>query len=120
AGCISGFDKERGCDIIDTKRLAKAVSGLKNVILDSHYSHEMPCDAVVVLKTSPGVLRGRLRKKGWPDRKVEENVQAEIMEVCKAEALELGRKTFEVDTTLKKPEEAAEEVLKILKRFLNI
>jgi len=119
--CISGFDEKRKCDIIDTKKLAKVVSGEpEHAVLDAHYSHEMPVDAVFVLKTNPGILRARLREKGWPDRKIEENVQAEIMEVCKTESLELGRKTFEVDTTRKDPEQVVSEILKILRKFFNI
>lgn len=115
-GCISGFDRGRKCDIVDTGKLAKAVSGLKgNCILDAHYSHEVPSDKLVILRTDPGVLRGRLRKKGWPEKKVEENALAEIMDVCVEEARALGKKFSEIDTSRKKPAETAEEILKTLK-----
>ena len=119
--CISGFDEERKCDIIDTEKLSKAVKGIKgDAILDAHYSHETPVDAVFVLRTNPGILRSRMRDKGWKEKKVEENVQAEIMEVCKTESLGLGRRTFEVDTTRKEPEEVVKEILKVLKSFFKI
>ena len=114
-GCISGFDRKRKCDIVDTKKLSKAVSKLRgNFILESHYSHEVPCDRLVILRTDPGILRARLRKKGWPEKKVEENALAEIMEVCCEEARELGKDFREVDTTGKGPEKVAGEILKVL------
>ena len=43
-------------------------------------------------------------------RKIEENIQAEIMEVCKSEALERYKCIIEVDTTGKGPEESAREI----------
>ena len=40
-------------------------------------------DAVIVLKCSPMILRKRLVARGYPDKQIEENIQAEIMEELK-------------------------------------
>ncbi len=36
------------------------------------------------------------------------------MEVCKSEALEMGKKVLEIDTSGKKPEKVADEIIKKL------
>lgn len=114
----SGFDKKRNCKIVDLKRLTKEVEKVKeDVIIESHYSHELPCDAIIVLTCEPRELRVRLETKEWSRKKIEENIEAEIMEVCKSEALEKKVKVFEVDTTEKEPEEVAGEIEEKIKRL---
>lgn len=111
-----GYDKKRDCYIVDIERMRVEISRLKgNAVLDSHYSHEMPCDVIVILRTNPKELRKRMKRKGWEKRKIEENIEAEIMEICGSEAKEKGKKILEIDTTNKKPEDVAKEILKKLK-----
>jgi adenylate kinase len=113
-----GYDRSRKSRIVDIKKLQLEVSKLsrqhKNLILESHYSHDMPCDVVVILRTNPGELRKRMQKCGWPKKKTEENVEAEIMEVVREEALEKVRAVLEIDTTGKKPEWVAEQIARKL------
>lgn len=113
----SGYDKKRRCSIIDTDALSREIGriGDQDLVLESHYAHDMPADLIIILRTNPGVLRERLRAKGWKSAKIEENALAEIMEVCKSEALDTGKRVFEVDTTKKKPEKIAEEIISLIK-----
>jgi adenylate kinase len=114
-----GYDRSRKSRIVDIKKLRAEVRSLsrshKNLILESHYSHDMPCDIVVILRTNPGELRKRMKKAGWSRRKTEENVEAEIMEVVREEALESAKRILEIDTTGKKPEWVAGQIAKKLK-----
>ncbi|NIP35096.1 MAG: hypothetical protein GWN12_09110 [Thermoplasmata archaeon] len=66
-----------------------------------HMAHLMPCDIVVVLRTSPRVLRERLESRGWPPEKVQENVEAEAVGVVLVESMELEHPlpVYEVDTS---------------------
>lgn len=118
----SGYDKKRKCRIVDIDGLAKEIEKMhgQDLVLESHYAHEMPCDFVVILRTNPGELRKRMKAKGWSREKVEENVEVEIMEVCKTEALNLGKRIFEFDTTNKKPGEVAEEITRKLRNKLRL
>jgi len=127
-GLYSGFDEKRNCKIVDIDGLAREVKllwrkeriaqgGKANLVLDGHFSHDMKTDLVVVLRTQPKVLRERLQAKGWTAGKVEENVQAEIMEVIKQEAWETGQKMLEIDTTGKKPEHVVKEIEKAIQSF---
>ena len=70
-------------------------------ILVGHLAHLIPSDVVVVLRTSPKVLRGRLNDRGWPQAKVEENVEAEAVGVILVESTELEPPVpvYELDTT---------------------
>jgi adenylate kinase len=117
----SGFDRDRNTHVIDPDRLQRTLDGMKirDMIIESHYAHEMRCDLVIVLRANPDVLRERGREKGWKIKKIEENVLAEIMEICLQEALESGKKVFQVDTTGKKPPEVAREVVGIIRDFLG-
>ncbi|NIO19321.1 MAG: DUF359 domain-containing protein [Candidatus Aenigmarchaeota archaeon] len=114
-----GYDKERMCKIVDLDRMREEVHILgishKNMILDAHYSHEMPCDVVIVLRTELGELRKRMGEKKWKKGKIKENLSAEAMDICKQEALELNKNTYEFDTTKKTPEQIAKEIEEVIK-----
>lgn len=113
-----GYDDKRKAKIVDIDRVKEEVSKIvekeENVILESHYAHEMPGETVVILRVNPEELRKRGKEKQWWFEKIEENVISEIMEVCKAEALEMGKKVIEIDTTGKKPGQVADEIIKRL------
>jgi len=114
-----GYDKGRECRIVDIEGVKKEVEKLrssgKNLILESHYAHDMPCDVAVILRARPSELRKRLAERGWKTSKIDENVQAEIMEVCKSDATEQGKEVLEIDTTGKAPALVAGEIRKKLK-----
>jgi broad-specificity NMP kinase len=117
-GLYKGYDEERCCRIVDTGRIRSEVEKLKssdrNLLIESHYAHEMPADLVVVLRTKPQEMRRRGKDKGWDFGKTEENVMAEIMEVCKSESLEKGMIFRELDTTGKTAEQSAKELSNIM------
>lgn len=109
-----GYDRKRRIPIVDIARLSREVEkrGTENLILDAHYSHDLPGDLIILLRTNPRELRRRAARAGWPAAKTEENVQAEIMEVCRSEALAAGRPVLELDTTTQRPPELARRVIK--------
>jgi len=99
-----GFDKKRDCYVVDTGKLADYL--MKNIkkgaVVDSHMSHYLPreyVDECVVVKCDIKVLKERLEKRGYSERKVRENIDAEIFDVCLVEALEKGHNVRVVDTT---------------------
>ncbi|MCD6301280.1 MAG: adenylate kinase family protein [Staphylothermus sp.] len=124
-GFITEYDAERHTYVIDEERLVKKiVMIIKNtpgyVIIDTHYPEIIPCELieyVFVLRTHPRVLEERLRNKGWPDRKVKENVMAEILSVVLSNILNAcsNVEVYEIDTTNRDPVEVAEEILGIIK-----
>lgn len=93
--CLKGIDLKRKSKIIDTKKLSRLSKKFKgNLILDSHLSHFCKARLKFVLRTRPSVLKKRLEKKGWNMKKVDENIDSEILGIIAFEA-----KGIEVDTT---------------------
>ncbi|MBM3200354.1 hypothetical protein FJZ53_05430 [Candidatus Woesearchaeota archaeon] len=95
-----GYDHKRKCKIVDVKRLNKAlISIIKkskgDLVIDSHMSHFLPAKHVtlcIVMKCGINKLRARLKKRGYSKDKIEENVDAELFDVCLNEAKEKGHK----------------------------
>jgi adenylate kinase len=112
-----GIDEKRNCKIVDIEKIKHELSGIddENLIIESHYAHEIPSDVVFVLRVNPGELRKRGKMKGWKKEKTEENVEAEIMGICLQEAMETGRRVVEIDTTGKEPESVAADIVKRIK-----
>lgn len=110
-----GYDEKRKSDVIDEEKLVRLLKGLKgDFILEGHLTHYFPPDEVdlcVVLTCSGKELRERLRKRGWSEEKVGENVMAELVKVCLGEAMDRGHKPLVIDTTGKGAEEVVEEIV---------
>jgi len=133
----TGYDKKRNCKIVDIKKIdneiKKKVDQKDRMVLDSHYSHLLSVDKVILLKLNTKELRERLEKRKYLESKIMENLQAEIMDVIKSEIEEKGKektkaKKFkvddkenkidtivEIDTTSKKPEKVVNEIMGKLK-----
>lgn len=101
-----GYDNKRKSKIVDAKKLSKILIKLineseKTLVIDSHLSHYLPNKYVkecVICKCSLDKLRRRLKKRGYGKAKIEENAEAEIMDVCLNEARENRHKIKIVDT----------------------
>ncbi|HEC82164.1 MAG TPA: dephospho-CoA kinase [Thermoplasmatales archaeon] len=126
-GFVEGYDQERNCDVIDVEKveeyLKKNLFKKKgNIILDGLLSHLIKnVDIVVILRCHPEELKKRLKTKGWSERKISENVEAEALDVILCEAAELHEKKclFEIDTTHKTVREVAEIVDDIVNGRFN-
>ena len=113
----SGVDKERESKIVDIKKLVEKIEDMieGDVIIEGHLSQLLPFgDLVIVLRTHPKELQKRLKEKGYRNKKIEENLEAEALDVCLIEALENHKNVYEIDTTGKTGEETASDITKIL------
>ncbi|PKK85563.1 MAG: NMP kinase [Thermoplasmata archaeon HGW-Thermoplasmata-1] len=144
-GFILGSDDERGGSlIVDTDSLSEWVmkrygkqGGSENifgntdrkdadpsvrpisenyVFLEGHVAHLMECcEVVVILRCDPKILYQRLSSRGWPAKKIEENVDAEALDVILCEALEYYENgdVFEIDGGTGDPEAAASAIIEL-------
>ena len=121
AGFSQGWDRTRSTTIADLKALRLALANIigaasKPVIVDGHYSPEVvPRDKVtltVVLRRAPWVLREKLKARGYGARKIQENVEAELLGTCLVEALAAQDpdKVREIDTTGTTPDETVKVI----------
>ncbi|MDD5416914.1 MAG: adenylate kinase family protein [Candidatus Aenigmarchaeota archaeon] len=109
------YDKKRKCLVVDIKKVDRYLKKikLKNMIIDSHLSHYLKNnDIVIVLRCEPKMLEKRLRKKRWNKEKVRENLEAEYINLIIWEARQSNKNVYDVDTTKGKP-------LNTLKQIIN-
>ncbi|MFA0833467.1 MAG: adenylate kinase family protein [Methanobacterium formicicum] len=87
-----------------------------SIIIEGHLSHYFPqADLVVVFRTEPTTLSERLRKRGWKETKIRENLEAEALDICTWEAHQIHQeKVHEVETTTITPKEVIDVILDII------
>jgi adenylate kinase len=122
-GYIDGIDKKRNSQIIDMDKLHKYIK--KNfttnelVFFEGHVAHLLKTmEKVIILRCHPKELKRRLMKKKWNNQKIQENINAETLDVILCETVELHPKKniFEIDTTNINIEEVAASIVKISKK----
>lgn len=124
-GLTIGMDDERGSLIADLDKLSKRVNeilkkALNDVIVEGHFAADVvPGDVVshvFILRCDPDELKRRLEERGFRERKVLENVAAEILDVCLWDAISMyGRKkACEIDVTEKSIKEIVDEIMAVL------
>ena len=103
---IIGYDKDRDSNIVDMEKINEYVKenyfDKDLVFIDSHLSHHLICvDIIIILRCHPTVLKKRILNKGWKDKKINENVEAEILDIILCESIENKEEKyiFEIDTT---------------------
>jgi adenylate kinase len=114
---------ERGLEV-DVKRLvrhlAKLLKTKKDLVLVGHLAPYVLKPAgislVAVLRRSPYELEKTLKKRGYRVEKVRENLASEILGTSLYDSLKTfgKRKVAEFDTTGKKPEQTADEIIAAL------
>jgi adenylate kinase len=124
---ILGRDEERNSIIVDENRTRREIKKMieecdkEDVIVDGHYAVNVVPEKLVthafVLRRNPLELRKLMEKCGFSERKLWENLAAEILDVCLFDALntlEKGR-VCEVNASGKNVEEVVAEILEVLR-----
>jgi adenylate kinase len=112
----SGEDAERGTLVADLDAVREWFGDRDDVVVESHLAHQLAVDRVVVLRCHPETLSTRLRDRGEPAPKAQENAESEALDVVLAEAVErhgLGS-VYEIETTDLSPEAVAREIERVL------
>ncbi|MCE5214435.1 MAG: adenylate kinase family protein [Methanobacterium sp.] len=119
----TGIHEEWKYKIVDLDALCQSLNNIiadlkdqEDLLVEGHLSHFCKgADVMVVLRAHPDILRKRLKNKGFPEKKINENIEAEALDVCAFEAFQTyGDKTNEINTSDKKPEEVADIINKIM------
>lgn len=122
---ISGVDKVRETLIADTDRVSKRIQEIMresegDVIIDGHYAVDVVSakniHVVFVLRRDPDELKGFMEDRGFKERKLWENLAAEILDVCLWDAVSAcgSDKVCEIDATGKRVEDVVEEMISVL------
>jgi len=114
-----GTDGTLVADPIEVRaEFARLIKSLRGPVvvegLLAHFLQPKYISHVVVLRTKPSVLEKRLRKRGYSQTKVRDNVESEALGIILWEAVEAhgAKNVYEVDTTRLKVGAA-------VKRFLD-
>ncbi len=115
------YDQKNKCYVVEEKKLVlhlkKVIKKTKqNIIFDSHLAHDLPPSVVdlCIVATCPlKALQRRLKARGYTKKKIKDNLDAEIFEVCKIEAEEQGHHVLQVDTARPWKEELAVAIKKL-------
>jgi adenylate kinase len=117
-GLLDERDEARDTYAVDTDALDLSLEGYrteKTILLEGHISHCVECDAAIVVRCNPEALSERLRKRGYSDSKVIENVQAEVLDVILCEASESDIPICELDSSEDSVKDLADKAEDIIK-----
>ena len=114
---VLGIDDEKGYKVIDIDALDEKVSQIISdsdelIVFEGHLAHLCSgADKVIVLRVRPEVLKSRLEGRDYSEAKIRENLEAEAMGVCTAEAYDIyGEEVSEIDVT----DLSVDEIVEIL------
>ncbi len=124
---FTSLDEERQTLIADTEKVSEQLQDILakaegTVIIEGHYAVDIvPKDqvkAVFVLRRDPRELKAVLEKRGYDEKKLWENLAAEILDVCLWDALSACGfdKVCEIDVSGKTVEAVAEEMVLVLEK----
>ncbi|RLG25816.1 adenylate kinase [Methanosarcinales archaeon] len=123
----TGVDRKRKSLIADLTEIQIHINHITTstepvdsvIIIEGHLSHMLKgTDAVIVLRCHPRILKKRLEDRGYTGSKIDENAQAEALDIILCEAIDACDKVYETDTTSRTPEEtlsAVEEIIRSIK-----
>lgn len=120
-----GVNKERDTLIADLKRVFKRVEEIisasdSDIIIEGHLApHVVPPESVTmafVLRRSPEELKRILESRSYSERKIAENLAAEILDVCLYDAVNRfgANRVCEIDVTSRDAEDVVQEIIDIL------
>ena len=118
---ILGIDEDKGYKVIDIPALNEKVSEIINdsdelIIFEGHLAHLCSgADKVIVLRGHPDILRVRLEARNYSESKIRENLEAEAMGVCTAEAYDIYEEDVcEIDVSDLTVDEIVELLINVL------
>ncbi|MBE6499197.1 MAG: AAA family ATPase [Methanobrevibacter thaueri] len=100
---VLGVDEKKGYQIVDVDKLSEHVYELTQsdelLIFEGHLSHLCNgADKIIVLRVNPEILEKRLKQRQYTETKIQENLEAEALGVCTAEAYDKYHdKVYEID-----------------------
>ena len=108
---ISSDKDEKNNWLIDLDKINKVIDVKKylRTIFEGHVSHFLDnLDMVIVLRCHPTLLTERLSIRNYSKEKIQENVEAEALNIISDEAIGIygAEKVFELDTTTSKLDES--------------
>ncbi len=105
--------------LIDLDKMNNLVKKLEldEVFYEGHTSHTLDnLDMVILLRCDPSILKDRLATRNYSEEKINENLEAEALNIIYDEALEniTADKIFQLDTTKQTQQESAKNLIEFM------
>jgi len=103
--------------LIDLDKMNNLVKELDEVFYEGHTSQTLDnLDMVILLRCDPSILKDRLASRNYSEEKINENLEAEALNIIYDEALEnvTADKIFQLDTTKQTPQESAKKLIEFI------
>jgi adenylate kinase len=125
---IISIDKKRNSSIVDVKKLDSYIKnkffGKELLFIDGHIAHLLTCaDKIIILRLHPSKLKKILINRDWKKNKINENIEAEILDVILCESLNIHTEEncFEIDGTEQSIKDIANCILELVNnKFKNM
>ena len=122
---ILNEDTKRNTLVADLPKLSDKINHIikntfRDIVVDGHYAAYVVPSAIVthvfVLRIDPDILIERLKARGYDEKKILENVAAEILDVCLVEAIKKYsiERVDEIDVTKKIVEDIVNDILSVI------
>ena len=114
--CLGEQDARDGAAPVDIHKLADEWFDDSNdaIFVDGHLSHLLEIDAVVLIRCHPDQLKQRLEARGYDERKVQSNVEWEMIAGTWSEILE-----FELDVPILEIDGSATSDVELMSEVLH-
>ena len=100
---VLGEDPDKFYKVIDVDKLNVCLNkeineflskdsdnSIKVLIVEGHLSHLCEgADKMIILRLNPSILKNRLEERNYSESKIQENLEAEALAVCSAEAYDI-------------------------------
>jgi len=116
---IESYDEANQTYIVDEDKLIDEIlktttDSSKIYIIDGNFSHLIPADLYIVIRTDPNILYKRLLERNYPYHKIFENIWAMNLEVIEEELESMNRRYYVFYNNYE------EDIEKIVENILNI
>jgi adenylate kinase len=123
----STIDKERETFVVDPTKVSEMIKKIEDkkdeiFIIEGHYAVDVipraEVSIVFVLRRDPRELEYILQKRGYSSKKIWENINAELLDVCLGDALSNmnSNRICEIDISGKDVDFIVEEITEILNK----
>lgn len=115
-GLYTDTDDVRDSRVVDFEQIEAWLTERDPTVVESHLAHRFEAECVVVLRCHPRGLHRRLSERGKSVASVEENAEAEALDVILVEAIDHHGEdaVYEIDTTDREPSAVAQEIDRVL------
>ncbi|EQD79421.1 nucleotide kinase, partial [mine drainage metagenome] len=123
-GDLNTIASEAGCMIgeeVDIECLAAALEDSKVDIVEGHYSHLLPCRAIIITEATEECIERRLKLREYYKKKIEENLDALRSDSIFSEALDRipSTRIMRIDTTDGIDEKGMNRILLFIEQYMG-